>query len=235
MLPVVILSGGLATRLYPVTLAIPKALIEVAGRPFIDHQLALLHEKGITQVVLCVGHFGEMIEAHVGNGSNFGIDIQYSYDGTVLSGTGGAIKKASRILPDAFLIIYGDSYLDIDIKPVLERFSTENLPVLMTVYRNENLINISNIVVKDKKVIRYDKKEKSTTMEYIDYGLIAIQKKVFDAYPADTPFDLSLVLSQMAASGKVAAFEVKKRFYEIGSVQGIKETEDYIRHRTFNL
>ena len=232
MLPVVVLAGGLATRLYPVTRTIPKALIEVAGQPFIDHQLALLKEKGVVQIILCIGNFGNLIEMHVGDGSHYSLDVRYSYDGDVLLGTGGAIKKASRLLPDAFMILYGDSYLDIDIEPIMQRFYASNLPVLMTVYRNRNAFDTSNIIVNNEKVIRYDKTVRDPAMEYIDYGLIVIHKIVFEPYPPDEPFDLSLVLSRMAAAGMVAAFEVEKRFYEIGSVQGIKETEEFIRNRT---
>jgi MurNAc alpha-1-phosphate uridylyltransferase len=232
MLPVVILAGGLATRLQPATLKMPKALIQVAGRPFIDHQLALLREQGVNHVVLCVGQFGKMIEDYVGDGSRFGLDVRYSYDGDVLLGTGGAIKKASGILPDAFMILYGDSYLDIDFRPVVQRFFAENLPVLMTVYHNRNALAESNILMKEGRILKYDKKTQDPAMEYIDYGLIVILKDVFDPYPAGEPFDLSLVLSRMVDSGQVAAFEVAKRFYEIGSVQGLKETEDYIRNRT---
>jgi NDP-sugar pyrophosphorylase family protein len=231
MLPVVILAGGLATRLYPVTRTMPKALIEIAGRPFIDHQLALLREKGVTTVVLCVGNFGEMIESHVGSGSRFGLDVKYSYDGNVLLGTGGAVKKASALLPEAFILIYGDSYLDIDMMQVVQKFKRACLPVLMTVYWNRDAFDTSNVIVDGDRVARYDKKVRDPAMDYIDYGMIVIRKDVFNGYPAGEPFDLSVVLSRLAASGKVAAYEVTQRFYEIGSLQGIKETEEYIMKR----
>ena len=201
MLPVVILAGGLATRLYPVTQNIPKSLIIIAGRPFIDHQLELLKEKGVTQVILCVGNFGDKIEAHVGDGSRFGLEVSYSYDGGVLLGTGGAIKKATRILPDAFLILYGDSYLDIDFEPVVQQFNAGTFPALMTVYRNRNTHDTSNIIMKAGKIVKYDKKSPNSAMEYIDYGLIAIRKSVFEEYPANEPFDFSLVLSRLVDDG----------------------------------
>jgi len=232
MLPVVILAGGLATRLYPVTHRIPKALIEIAGRPFIDHQLELLQEKGVTQIILCVGYLGEMIETHVGDGSRFGLEVRYSYDGELLLGTGGAIKKAAYMLPDAFMVLYGDSYLDVNIESVVQHFYDDNLPVLMTVYRNRNAFDTSNIIVEDHRVIRYDKNSQDPAMEYIDYGLIVIRKEMFDAYPSDEQFDLSFLLSESVGAGQVSAFEVKNRFFEIGSVQGIKETEEYIMNRT---
>jgi len=230
--PVVILAGGLATRLYPATKTLPKSLIEIAGKPFIHHQLALLREKGITRVVLCVGYLGEMIEEYVGDGSPWGLELRYSYDGNVLLGTGGAVNKALSLLPDTFFILYGDSYLDIDYNVVIKRFYYEGLPVLMTIYRNQNAFDSSNILMKGGRILKYNKKSRDPAMEYIDYGFIVIRKEVFFQYLANEPFDLSLVLSRMADSGQVAAFEVEKRFYEIGSAQGIRETEEYIRNRT---
>jgi NDP-sugar pyrophosphorylase family protein len=231
MLPVVILAGGLATRLYPVTQKIPKSLILINDRPFIDHQLELLKEKGVTHVVLCVGNFGEMIEAHVGDGSRFGLEVRYSYDGDVLLGTGGAIKKVAGQLPDSFMILYGDSYLDIDFEPVVQMFNAGTHPALMTVYRNRNTFDTSNILMKDGNIVRYDKKSRDPAMEYIDYGLIAIRKEVFNMYPANEPFDLSGVLSRLVDAGQVMGYEVTKRFYEIGSTSGMRETEEYIRTR----
>jgi N-acetyl-alpha-D-muramate 1-phosphate uridylyltransferase len=230
--PAVILAGGLATRLYPATKTLPKSLVEIAGKPFIHHQLALLREKGIRQVVLCLGSHGEMIEKYVGDGSVWGLELRYSYDGNVLLGTGGAVRKALSLLPDTFFILYGDSYLDIDYSAVIERFYDDNQPVLMTIYRNQNAFDTSNILMEEGKILKYDKKSRDQAMEYIDYGFIVIRKDVFFKYPANESFDLSLVLSGMVDSEKVAAFVVEKRFYEIGSIQGIRETEEYIRHRT---
>ncbi len=232
MLPVVILAGGLATRLYPVTRSIPKSLITIHGQPFIDHQLALLKEKGVSKVILCVANLGNMIENHVGNGSRYGLDVNYSYDGKELLGTGGAIKKASRLLPDTFIVLYGDSYLDIDFQRVVQHFQHQSFPVLMTVFKNQNKYDTSNICMKEGKIVRYDKKFHDVTMEYIDYGLIVIRREVFDVYPTNESFDLSLVLSRLVNAGQVTGYEVTQRFYEIGSISGIRETEQYIMNRT---
>ena len=234
MLSAVILTGGLATRLYPVTKTIPKALIPINVRPFIDHQLALLKENGVTQVVLCIGNLGNHIVEFVGDGSQWGMEVQYAYDGAVLLGTGGAIKKAAEILPDTFMILYGDSYLDINFEQVVQRFYADNLPVLMTIFHNQNSLDASNILINDGKIAKYNKINHDPAMEYIDYGLIVIRKEVFDPYPSYEPFDLSLVLSQSVDARQVASFEVEQRFYEIGSILGIKETEDYIRNRSLS-
>jgi len=228
MPPVVILAGGLATRLYPETLKIPKSLIEVAGKPFIFHQLALLKRQGVCNVVLCVGKFGEMIQDYVGDGHEWGLKVQYSYDGQTLLGTGGAIKKALPLLPEVFFVLYGDSYLDVDLKPILERFECERKPALMTVYHNKNKWDKSNILFKNGRVVKYDKKNPMPEMEYLDYGLNILRKSIINEWQDGIPFDLTEVFIKLIEKGEVSAFEVFTRFYEIGSIQGIKETEEYL-------
>lgn len=228
MPPVVILTGGLATRLYPATLETPKSLIEVAGKPFIFHQLALLKQQGVCNVVLCVGKFREMIQDYVGDGHVWGLKVQYSYDGQTLLGTGGAIKKALPLLPEVFFVLYGDSYLDVDLKPILERFECEGKPALMTVYHNKNKWDKSNILFKNGRVVKYDKKNPMPEMEYLDYGINILRKSIFNEWPDGIPFDLTEVFIKLIEKSEVSAFEVFKRFYEIGSIQGIKETEQYL-------
>lgn len=228
MPPVVILAGGLATRLYPETLKVPKSLIEVAGKPFIFHQLTLLKQQGVCNVVLCIGKFGEMIRDYVGDGYGWGLKVQYSYDGDTLLGTGGAIKKASPLLTEVFWILNGDSYLDVDLKPILERFKSEGKPILMTVYHNKNKWDKSNILYQNGRIVKYDKKNPSHEMEYLDYGISILKKTVFDDWQDGAPFDISEVYTKFIERGEVSAFEVFKRFYEMGSLQGIKETEQYL-------
>src|SRR6478609_5381766 len=124
--PVALLAGGLATRLRPITQTIPTALIELAGRPFIDHQLALLHRNGVRTVVLCLGHLGEQVREHCGDGSGYGLRLRYSFDGEKLMGTGGALARAAPMLGewpgDALWVMYGDSYMDIEYPAVLDAF-----------------------------------------------------------------------------------------------------------------
>lgn len=234
MPPVVILTGGLATRLYPVTLKIPKSLIEVAGKPFIFHQLALLKRQGVCKVVLCVGKFGEMIQVYVGDGHAWGLKVQYSYDGETLLGTGGAIKKAAPLLPEVFFVLYGDSYLDVELKPILEQFESEGKPALMTVYHNKDKWDKSNILFRGGKVVNYDKKNPMPQMEHLDYGINILRKSIFNDWPDGISFDLSEVFIKLIEKGEVSAFEVFKRFYEIGSGQGIKEIEEYFNTRNQN-
>ena len=121
-LPVAILAGGLATRLRPVTETVPKVLLEVAGKPFLEHQLAQFREQGVEEVVLCVGFLGETIQEQYGDGALMEYDISYSFDGPKLLGTGGAIRKALPLLGEAFFVMYGDSYLRIDFAEVERAF-----------------------------------------------------------------------------------------------------------------
>src|SRR5579859_811445 len=144
--PVAILSGGMGTRLYPLTQQRPKALIEVLGEPFLDHQLRLLKDSGIERVVLCVGHLSRSLCDYAGDGSRFGLTVEYSFDGQVLLGTAGAVKRALPLLGDEFFVLYGDSYLPVEYRPVAEFFHRSGKPGCMTVYRNAGRYDTSNVV-----------------------------------------------------------------------------------------
>ena len=229
MMPTVaILVGGYATRLYPVTKTIPKAMLRVAGKPFIAHQLALLKKNGITKVVICSGYLSEQIENFIGDGKQFGLSINFSADGEKPLGTGGAIKKALPLLEDAFFVMYGDSYLTIDFKSISDLFLSQNKKGLMTVLRNKDQWDKSNIVLKNGKIIKYNKKEKTPDMEYIDYGLSMLRKSAFYEIGAEEVFDLAEVYQSLIEKGQMIGYEVKNRFYEVGSAQGLVETEEYL-------
>ena len=224
---VAILSGGLATRLHPLTERIPKALVEVAGRPFVDWQLELLAAACIKRVVFCVGYLGEMIEAHVGDGARFGLEVAYSYDGPTLLGTGGALRQALPLLGKEFLVLYGDSYLPIDYAAVTEVFLKSNRPGLMTVLKNEGRWDTSNVCMDGGELRLYDKKVCLPEMQHIDYGLMAFRSEVFSQRSAEA-FDLAEVMRELVAKKEMAAFEVTERFYEIGSTAGIADLDAYL-------
>lgn len=228
-LPVAVLAGGLATRLRPLTERIPKALVEVAGKPFVEHQLDLLRRHGVNRVVLCVGYLGEMVEAAVGDGSRWGIDVRYAFDGGTLLGTGGALRKALPLLGDKFLVLYGDSYLDCDYRAVEAAFIASGKLGLMTVFRNAGQWDRSNVVFTDGRIVRYDKRAHTPDMAYIDYGLGALQAKAFDPYPMETAVDLATIYQSLLARNELAGFEVAQRFYEVGSPAGLEETQRYLR------
>lgn len=227
MLPVAILAGGLATRLRPITKTIPKALVEVAGKPFIERQLEYLRDQGITKIVLCIGYLGEMIRDVVGSGERFGLQVYYSPDGPTLLGTGGALKKALPMLGDKFFVLYGDSFLPVNFAEVQQAFSQSGQSALMTVLANGDQWDKSNVLFEAGKLVEYNKRNPRSEMAYIDYGLGVIAADVFSGYPERTPFDLADLYEDLSINGQLAGIEVMQRFYEIGSLSGLKETESY--------
>jgi len=221
--PLALLAGGLATRLLPVTAVIPKSMVEVAGEPFIAHQLRLLSRKGVSKVVICNGHLGEQIEAYVGDGRQFGCQVQYSRDAGSPLGTGGAVKRAVTLLGQQFMVMYGDSYLDAPFREIHQRFCSSGLPALITIYRNDNRWDDSNIEAVDGVIQRYSKVQRTSSMSHIDYGIGVFEASVFEAWPAEV-FDLADLYSRLADAHSLAAYEVHERFYEIGSPKGLAET-----------
>jgi NDP-sugar pyrophosphorylase family protein len=231
-LPVAILAGGLATRLRPITETIPKILVEVAGRPFGEHQIEILRAHGITRIVLCVGYLGEMVQAALGGGSKWDIELHYSFDGEKLLGTGGALRRALPLLSEAFFVMYGDSYLECPYEAIEAAFYASGKQGMMTVFRNENKWDRSNVIFRDGVIRRYDKKQQTPDMHYIDYGLGVLRADVLTPYPDDQPFDLSSVYRDLIQKGQLAGFEVPERFYEIGSHEGLEETRQYLTRKS---
>jgi NDP-sugar pyrophosphorylase family protein len=229
-LPVAILAGGLATRLRPVTETVPKVLLEVAGKPFLEHQLAQLREQGVEHVVLCVGYLGELIRERYQDGRSQGIRISYSFDGPKLLGTGGAIRKALPLLGEAFFVMYGDSYLRIDFAEVESAFRRLAKPGLMTLFHNQDLWDVSNVSYAEGAIRRYDKKLRGPDMQHIDYGLSVFEGKVFHEYPPDEVLDLAQVMRTLVDRGDMAGFEAGERFYEIGSPAGWRELDEFLNN-----
>ncbi len=227
-IPVAILAGGLATRLRPITEKIPKSLVPIAGRPFLAHQLEMLHARGLRHAVLCIGFLGEMIQREFGDEA-CGIKLEYSFDGEKLLGTGGAIKRALSKLGEEFFVLYGDSYLPVQYAPVAEFFHRSGKPGLMTVYRNEGKYDASNVVFHGGEIVVYDKKAKLPEMRHIDYGLSLFKSSVFAAYPADEKFDLAEVMGRLVREKQLAGYEVPERFYEMGSPAGLAELEGMLK------
>jgi len=228
-LPVAILAGGLATRLRPITEKIPKLLVEVAGEPFFSHQLRLLKKNGLTKIVLCAGYLGEQIVAQYGDGTKWGVQIEYAFDGEKLLGTGGALIRALPKLGEAFYVLYGDSYLPIDYQAVGRAFLASGQPGLMTVFENSEAYDTSNVWFDDGRIRLYSKKEKPPQMRHIDYGLGVFQANAFAACPRDTVVDLAAVQSDLSRQGRLAGYELKERFYEIGSPAGLNELDQLLR------
>jgi N-acetyl-alpha-D-muramate 1-phosphate uridylyltransferase len=222
-----LLAGGLATRLRPLTSFMPKSLIPIAGEPFLAHQLRLIREGGIREVVLCCGFLGDQIEDYAGDGSRFDLSITYSHDGEQPLGTGGALLKALPLLGQCFLVMYGDSWLTEPIEPVWRSFLDSGKPALMTVFRNHNRWGASNVEFRKGSILRYDKQHPSPTMHHIDYGLDALDASAL-AHWSVPVFDLADVWSGLAHYSLLAGYETSERFYEIGSLSGMRETESVV-------
>jgi N-acetyl-alpha-D-muramate 1-phosphate uridylyltransferase len=231
MLPVAILAGGLATRLRPVTEKVPKALLRVAGRPFIHWQLELLARQGITEAVLCVGFLAEQIQTAVGDGAAFGVTVNYSFDGEILLGTGGALKRAQSMLGTRFFVLYGDSYLRCSFAAVQTAYEASRAPALMTVFRNENRWDRSNVLFQQGRIVEYDKRSPRPEMAHVDYGLGVLSAQALQRWPG-AAFDLADLYHDLVLRGELAALEVSERFFEIGSVAGIDATERYLSTAT---
>lgn len=234
-----ILAGGLGTRMAAVAPGIPKALIPVCGRPFAHHQLELLATHGVRDIIYCVGHRAAAIREALGSGQHWGTNIRYVDEGTNLRGTAGALRLAldSGTLGDKFFVLYGDSYLPIDYRAVWQAF--ERLPdaqALMTVFRNEQRWDTSNVLFDGVRVRLYDKTRRdprSESMAYIDYGLAALRAStVRDSVSQDTPADLGDVYYRLSLAGSLAGYEVFERFYEIGSASGLRDLEAFLERKS---
>ena len=229
MLPLAILAGGYATRLGSLTKYFPKCLIEINDRPFVDWQLDLLVKNGYSDFVFCISYKSDMVQDHLGDGSRWGVRIRYSLDGETQLGTGGAIHNALPTLGSEFGVIYGDSYLPIDYSAVEREFLNSAGQAMMTVYKNINEFDASNVEYSDGNLVNYEKGTKDTKMQYIDYGLTYFRDDAFSNVNGRASFDLSNICHQLAKNGKLDGFEVFERFYEIGSIEVIERFSDYLR------
>jgi NDP-sugar pyrophosphorylase family protein len=231
-LPVAILAGGLATRLGDIAKCTPKSLLQVAGRPFAEHQLDLLWRHGFTRVVFCVGHLGELIEDAFGTSIREGMQLRYSYDGPALLGTGGALRRALPMLGEAFFVLYGDSYLECDYRRIQEAHLASGKAGLMTVHRNLNRWRCSNVEFRNGRIFRYDKKYQTASMEHIDFGVGILCADALATYPEGAHLDLENVYQALILKDQLAGFEVEERFYEIGSPAGLRDTHEHLAKKS---
>jgi NDP-sugar pyrophosphorylase family protein len=229
MLPTVcILAGGLGKRLGDRVAETPKPLLEVAGEPFLLHQLRLLGAAGAEDVVLCVGYLGERIERRMGR-ERFGIRIRYSYDAPGLDGTLGAIRRARTLLGERFLVLYGDTYLRLDYAAAAAAWGASGRAGLMTVLRNEGRWDTSNVqLAEDGDVLTYNKYAPDPEMRWIDYGLGGLEARAFELV-GDTENDLAILYQRLAELGELCAYQVTERFFDIGTPEALAETEAFLQ------
>ncbi len=221
----VILAGGLGTRLGARTASLPKSLLPVAGQPFIDWQLTRLAACGFTEVLLCVGHLGDALRAHVGDAAA-GLAVHYSDDGPRLLGTAGALRRALPLLAPSFLVTYGDSYLPFDYATPLRDLAGHPAALgTLSVYPNAGRWDASNTAIAGERVVRYAKGSADPVLDHIDYGALALRRSVIEALPPDEPWGLDAIQADLATSGRLRALVAPERFYEIGSEAGLAELE----------
>ena len=226
-LTVAILAGGLGTRMSPQTSITPKSLFDVAGKPFVLHQIDLLREYHLNRIVLCVGHLGAKIQEAIGDGHAYDVEIEYVFDGKVPLGTAGALRNAAPVLGDEFFVLYGDSYLDIDYQAVYNEFTISGKEGLMTLYRNLGRWDRSNVLYTDGTIQRYDKHSPAPEMQHIDYGLGILKRRTLDMVPTNEYFDLADVYQELIIKKQLGAFEARRRFFEIGSPHGLQDFQEY--------
>ena len=226
--PLIILAGGIAARLRPLTQKVPKALVNVGGQPFIVHQLRLLYSSGIRHVVISAWYRGGMIREFMGNGDRFGMKVEYVFDGELPLGTGGAIRRALNLLDGPFFVLYGDSYLPCEYSAIQAFFAAADQPGLMTVYRNQDRWDTSNVEMAGGRILAYDKQKRTSRMEYIDYGLGVFRPEAFAFLPEGQPADLAEIYQKLVADHGLLAYEVKQRFYEVGSFEGLRELDQLL-------
>lgn len=225
---VLIIAGGEGRRLYPITKTIPKAMIELAGEPFIAHQLRMLKNNGVTRAIICAGYLGEQLKDYIEDGRNFGLKVDFSFDGEKLLGTAGAVKKAFCLLEDNFAVMYGDSYLTADFEPISVAFFSSGKKGLMAVLRNNGQWDTSNVVYADGKIVKYSKKHITPEMKYIDYGLLFFRKEAFAGIAENQVYDLADLCRDLIEKNQLDGYEVEQRFFEVGSFKGLEETRSYL-------
>ena len=226
---VAIVAGGLATRLMPLTEQIPKSMIRIHDKPFLEYQFELLKRQGITDIVLCVGYLGEQIEEYFGDGSRFGVHLKYSYEREQLLGTAGALKNAGELLAPEFIVVNGDTYFLIDFADIVSYFKQSDKLGLMIVHKNFDRYDTSNTVIEGNMVMQYSKKEKTGEMVYVDYGASLFREGVLELVPENHTYSLEELNKELIKKQELLAYEVTERFYEIGSPQGLADFKKYER------
>jgi N-acetyl-alpha-D-muramate 1-phosphate uridylyltransferase len=228
----VVLAGGLATRMRPHTLTMPKSMLVVGGRPFVDWQIERLVTAGLRDIVLCIAHLGEPIRAHVGDGSQLGARVRWSQEGPKLLGTAGALRAALPLLEETFLVTYGDSYLPFDYsEPLRILEANRDCDGVMAVYRNEGRWDSSNVVTDGTWVTRYAKGSTDPGLDHIDYGATALRRAVIASLAEGESLGLDVLQADLASRKRLRACVARDRFFEIGSPEGLAELDRHLRTR----
>ena len=220
----IILCGGMGTRVSKHTKKIPKCLININGKPFLYYQLKYLKKNKINNVLLSAGYMAGKIKKYIKN-IKF-IDVKINADGKKLLGTGGAILKSLHLLKPNFYVIYGDSYLNFKLTKLRDN---KNFPT-MAIYKNNNKFDKSNVKLGSGRKIIYFKNKKKK-LQYIDYGAAYLNKKIFKNKMKYSKFDLADLYEKISKRNMLNGYKVSKRFYEIGSYNGINDLKKYLNNK----
>jgi len=225
----VILAGGVGMRLRPLTNTIPKPMVLVNNRPYLEYLIELLKQNGISEIVLLLGYLYEKIVDHFGDGSNFGINIKYSI-GDVSFETGKRIKDAENLMQDHFLLMYCDNYWPLNLERLTE-FHNENQTIAsVTVYTNKDSITRNNIYVDENGyVVKYDKSRTDKDLNGVEIGFFIIDKKVLNLMPKYNFSFESVVLPQLIEKRQLSGFLTDHKYYSIGSLERISKTEKFLK------
>ncbi len=222
-----ILVGGLGTRLGRLTQEVPKPMVMVRGRPFLEHEISLLKRSGITDFVLCVGYLGEKVEEHFGDGSRWGVRVSYSWDGPRLLGPAGALKRAEPLLQEFFFVTYGDAYLRADYRGLMRTLVDSGRLGVMAVYQNRNKYGRSDVAVRGESIVRYDKRG-GEGLDWVNFGVSALSRRALALIPAGRECGEEEFYGQLIERDELLAFPVPDRFYEIGTPASLKEFEQFV-------
>jgi NDP-sugar pyrophosphorylase family protein len=230
MRQVVVLAGGLGTRVAHLTgPAVPKALLPLDGRPFIDFKLAGLAADGATDVLMLTGHGAGALQEHVGDGARYGLRVEFVEDGPVLLGTAGAVAAASSRLAETFWLTYGDTLLDVPMPEVERCLDWPGRVAVMTVLENRDQWETSNVDVDEGLVTAYEKGGPPGIHHFIDYGMLLFRRAAFERVSTTTPTDLREVVRPLVDRGALGAFVVRERFHDVGTEAAWRETDAWCR------
>ena len=227
----VILAGGRGTRLGSLTDAMPKPMVRFHGRPFLEYLIEMLRNQGFTQLVLLLGYLPEPIQAHFGDGSRFGVDIEYSVT-DVENDTGLRLKLAMSKLDPVFLMLYCDNYWPMRIDDMWRQFKRAGAPAMITAYSNDDSFTRDNLALDDNGyVTAYDKTRTAEGLQGVDIGFALLDRSVIQDLPDGNVSFEAETYSRLAREGKLQAFRTHHRYYTVGNLDRLPVTEEFLTRR----
>jgi NDP-sugar pyrophosphorylase family protein len=222
-LPVIVLCGGLGTRLRAAVADRPKALAPVGNQPFLAMQLELLRDRGARHFVLCVGHLAEQVQAAFGDGSALGVRIDYSLDGEKLLGTGGALKRAEGFFTPSAIVVNGDTYIDVDLVRLVRVHSSVRewgAVATLTLARVQDASRFGTVEVDEEgRVKRFREKATASEDQWVNAGMYVIERELIERIPAGEVVSLERDVFPAALYDglTLAAFTQDRPFHDIGT------------------